>query len=179
MIGLWRRLTAIILLCLCLCAPALAHTPDISTGKIAVEKNHIYIVDDGFLATDLERMFQDTMAERAGVDLSAPGALESEIGRFVQRRVAMRDAQATLASANRESRRRPHEPGQRARRAAVRLQSRRRRYLLRRDAIARGAGRQGASISSPWSIRATPARPCSIPGVRRSICRSRWKRPRS
>ena len=76
---------------LLLLLPAEAHTPDISTGKIAPQGNRIYLVDIGFLATDLERMFQDTMSERADVDLSPPGALEAEIGKFVAKRVAMRD----------------------------------------------------------------------------------------
>jgi hydrogenase/urease accessory protein HupE len=93
MTGLWGRLSAILILCLCAALPARAHTPDISTAKIVPEKNHVYVVDEGFLATDLERMFQDTMNERAGIDLSAPGVLESEIGLFVQKRVSMRDAE--------------------------------------------------------------------------------------
>ncbi|HEY8161469.1 MAG TPA: HupE/UreJ family protein [Methylocystis sp.] len=95
MTGFRRRLAALLLLCvgssLGFAAPALAHTPDISTGKIAPQAERVYAVDVGFLATDLERMFQDTMDERAGVDLSPPGALEEEIGKFVARRVAMRD----------------------------------------------------------------------------------------
>jgi hypothetical protein len=45
-------------------------------------------------------MFQDTMSERASVDLSAPGALEAEIGKFVQKRVAMRDATGRACTAN-------------------------------------------------------------------------------
>ncbi|WP_457795768.1 HupE/UreJ family protein [Methylocystis sp. S23] len=93
MTGLWRRLAAFLTFCagLALAAPAQAHTPDISTGKIAPQANRIYLVDVGFLATDLERMFQETMDDRAGVDLSPPGVLEEEIGKFVARRVAMRD----------------------------------------------------------------------------------------
>jgi hydrogenase/urease accessory protein HupE len=87
----WTRLAAIILLSLGLAAPALAHTPDISTAKLA-QKSGGFTVDEGFLATDLERMFRDTMAERADADLSADGVLEAEIGKFVQRRVTMRDA---------------------------------------------------------------------------------------
>lgn len=91
MTGVFRIFAAAILLCVGLVAPAMAHTPDISTGKIVPQDNHIYAVEVGFLATDLERMFQDTMSERIGVDLSAPGALEAEIGKFVEKRVAMRD----------------------------------------------------------------------------------------
>ena len=91
MTGMWTRLAALFLLCVGLAAPAHAHTPDISTGKIAPQANRVFVVDVGFLATDLERMFQDTMSERSSVDLSGPGVLEAEIGKFVAKRVAMRD----------------------------------------------------------------------------------------
>jgi hydrogenase/urease accessory protein HupE len=91
MTGFAARLAAVILCCAGLAAPALAHTPDISTGKIVPKESRVYVVDVGFLATDLERMFQDTMSERADVDLSQPGALEAEIGKFVEKRVSMRD----------------------------------------------------------------------------------------
>jgi hydrogenase/urease accessory protein HupE len=95
MTGYWRRLIAFVLFCvgvsLGLTGSASAHTPDISTGKITPKGERVYVVDVGFLATDLERMFQDTMDERSGVDLSPPGVLEEEIGKFVARRVAMRD----------------------------------------------------------------------------------------
>jgi len=86
----WTRLAAILFLALGLASPARAHTPDISTAKL-VQDGPGFVVDEGFLATDLERMFRDTMSERADADLSAPGVLEEEIGKFVQRRVAMRD----------------------------------------------------------------------------------------
>lgn len=91
-IGYWARLTMALLALALSGRAALAHTPDISTGKIAPQANRAYVVDVGFLATDLEKMFRSTMAERAEADLSQPGALESEIGKFVARRVAMRDA---------------------------------------------------------------------------------------
>lgn len=91
MTGFFRTIAAAILFGVGFASQALAHTPDISTGKIVPKDNRVYVVDVGFLATDLERMFQDTMSERAGVDLSPPGALEAEIGKFVEKRVAMRD----------------------------------------------------------------------------------------
>ena len=53
--------------------PAQAHTPDISTAKIEA-KDKGFVVDVGFLATDLERMFQESMGERKDVDLAQPGA---------------------------------------------------------------------------------------------------------
>ena len=91
MISFWTRLAVFLLLALGLAFPAAAHTPDISTARLA-PKDGGWIVDVGFLATDLERMFSETMMERAGVDLSPPGALEAEIGKFVAKRVVMRDA---------------------------------------------------------------------------------------
>ncbi len=94
MTGLMTRLAAILFcvgLSIGLATPALAHTPDISTAKIQPKADRVYAVDVGFLATDLERMFQDTMSERSDVDLSPPGVLETEIGKFVEKRVAMRD----------------------------------------------------------------------------------------
>ena len=100
MTGVFRIVAAVILFCVGLAAPAMAHTPDISTGKILPKDNRTYAVEVGFLATDLERMFQDTMSERASVDLSGPGALEAEIGKFVQKRVAMRDATGRACIAN-------------------------------------------------------------------------------
>ncbi|MBU3888954.1 HupE/UreJ family protein [Methylosinus sp. KRF6] len=74
-------------------APAFAHTADISTAKITPEKDRSYQIDVGFLATDLERIFSQTMAERVGVELSQPGVLETQIGKLVQRRVSMHDAE--------------------------------------------------------------------------------------
>jgi hydrogenase/urease accessory protein HupE len=104
MTGSWTRLAALLILCvgwsLGLAAPARAHTPDISTAKIAPKQGGAYVVDVGFLATDLERMFQETMEERASVDLSPPGVLETEIGKFVARRVAMRDETGRACVAN-------------------------------------------------------------------------------
>ncbi len=88
---MWTRLAAILLLSLGLAAPAFAHTPDISTARLT-PKDGGWTIEIGFLATDLERMFQETMRERANVDLSKPGVLEDEIGKFVARRVAMHDA---------------------------------------------------------------------------------------
>lgn len=94
MTGLLKTLAAILLLTCCIATRASAHTADISTGKIVLQKDQdrVYRVDIGFLATDLERIFSETMSERRGVDLSPPGVLETEIGRLVQRRVFLEDA---------------------------------------------------------------------------------------
>ncbi|MBY6241030.1 HupE/UreJ family protein [Methylosinus sp. Sm6] len=88
-----KRLAILLAWTLTLLAPAFAHTADISTGKIVPEQDRAYRVDVGFLATDLERIFSETMSERSGAELSQPGVLETEIGRLIQRRVAMRDAE--------------------------------------------------------------------------------------
>ena len=53
MIRLWKRALICLLLALGLYTPARAHTPDISTGKIAAQANRIYVVYIGFLATEL------------------------------------------------------------------------------------------------------------------------------
>jgi hypothetical protein len=63
---------------------------NISAARI-VENNNRYVVDITIMATDIEQMFQKAASERVGVDLSQPGALEREIGKFVGDRVAMHD----------------------------------------------------------------------------------------
>ncbi len=75
---------------------ALAHTADISSGRIVPEADDQYRVDVGVLGADVERMFQETQSERADVDLSPPGVLEQEIGKFIERRVQLRNAEGEL-----------------------------------------------------------------------------------
>ncbi|CAN2534424.1 hypothetical+protein [Methylocapsa aurea] len=93
-----KRLPIVVAALLAFAASAFAHTADISTVKIAPEKDGIYRIDVGFLATDLERIFRATMDERAGVDVSQPGVLETEIGKLIQRRVALQDAEGHACS---------------------------------------------------------------------------------
>lgn len=95
-----KRLLAVLALTLGFAASAAAHTADISTGKIVPQNDRVYRVEIGFLATDLERIFSETMAERSGVDLSQPGVLETEIGRLIQRRVSMRDAENRVCASH-------------------------------------------------------------------------------
>lgn len=119
-----RRLAAYLLFGLlaglALAAGAQALTPDISTGKIAPRSDRIHVVEVGFLATDLERMWEKTIEERAGVGLSPPGVPVEEIAKFVANRVAMRDETA-LHGEGGEGRRRPVEPGKRALRHVLKL----------------------------------------------------------
>jgi hydrogenase/urease accessory protein HupE len=103
MISISKKLAVIALLSAGLAAPAWAHTADISTAKIEAKENRVYRVDVGFLATDLERMFSETIAERSGVDLQPPGALEAEIGKFVKRRVSTEDAGGRACASHVES----------------------------------------------------------------------------
>ena len=63
--------------------------PNISAARI-VENENRYVVDITISAADMEQMFQNSGGERLGVDLSQPGALEREIGKFVENRVTMR-----------------------------------------------------------------------------------------
>lgn len=64
---------------------------DISAAKV-FETGNGYKVNVTLLASDLEEMFQKSRAEFRGVDLAAPGILEIEIGRFVSRRIEMRES---------------------------------------------------------------------------------------
>lgn len=70
---------------------------NISASKI-VEAPGGFAVDVTILASDFEEMFQNTMAERRGVDLSGPGILEVEIGRFFVTRIVMRDREGHSCS---------------------------------------------------------------------------------
>jgi hydrogenase/urease accessory protein HupE len=88
-----KRLPIVVAWILMSVFPAFAHTADISTGKITPQKDRAFHIDIGFLATDLERIFSQTMSERSGAELSQPGVLETEIGRLIQRRVSMRDVE--------------------------------------------------------------------------------------
>lgn len=69
--------------------PTVYLQPNISGAKI-VETREGYAVDVNILASDFEQMFQNTANERRGVDLSGPGILEVEIGRFFARRIVLR-----------------------------------------------------------------------------------------
>ena len=79
---------------------ALAHTADISSGRIVPEADDQYRVDVGVLGADVERMFQETQSERADVDLSPSGVLEQEIGKFIERRVQLRNAEGELCKSS-------------------------------------------------------------------------------
>jgi hydrogenase/urease accessory protein HupE len=71
-----------------------AHTADISSSRIVPEGNGRYRVDVGFLGSDIERMFAENKKELSpDVDLTEPGVIEAMIGKFIQKRVALQNAE--------------------------------------------------------------------------------------
>ena len=78
---------------------ASAHTANISSSRIVPEPDKHYRVEVGFLGTDIERMFAENKPSQADVDLTAPGVIEGMIGKFIQSRVDLRNAEGqTCAS---------------------------------------------------------------------------------
>ena len=63
------------------------------------EPNNHYRVDVGFLGTDIERMFAENKPAPADVDLTEPGVIEGMLGKFIQNRVDLQNAEGrTCAS---------------------------------------------------------------------------------
>lgn len=71
--------------------------PNISSASVT-ETPRGYTVDVRILASDLEEMFLKSRAERRGVDLSSPGILELEIGRFFAKRIVLRNLDGSLCN---------------------------------------------------------------------------------
>jgi hydrogenase/urease accessory protein HupE len=82
---------AAILAIFCLSTSAQAHTADISSSRIVPEENGRYRVEVGFLGADIERMFAENRKELADLDLTEPGVIEGMLGKFIQKRVALRN----------------------------------------------------------------------------------------
>ncbi len=76
-----------------LASAAWAHTANISSSRIVPEANGRYRVDVGFLGSDIERMLAENKAALKGVDLTEPGLLEGLLGKFIQSRVDMENAE--------------------------------------------------------------------------------------
>ena len=55
--------------------------------------NGRYRVEVGFLGTDIERMFAENKPTRDDVDLTEPGVIEGMIGKFIQKRVDLQNAE--------------------------------------------------------------------------------------
>jgi hydrogenase/urease accessory protein HupE len=72
---------------------ASAHTADISSSRIVPQANGRYRVEVGFLGTDIERMFAQNKAALGDVDLTEPGVIEAMIGKFIQQRVDLQNAE--------------------------------------------------------------------------------------
>ena len=75
------------------CGQASAHTANISSSRIVSEANGRYRVDVGFLGTDVERMLAENREALKGADLTEPGLIEGLLGKFIQGRVAMENAE--------------------------------------------------------------------------------------
>jgi hydrogenase/urease accessory protein HupE len=77
----------------CLVATASAHTANISSSRIVPEGNGQYRVEVGFLGSDIERMFAENKKDLKDVDLTEPGVIEAMLGKFIQGRVALQNAE--------------------------------------------------------------------------------------
>lgn len=74
-------------------APALAHSAYISSSRIQPEGEGRYRVEVGFLGTDIERIFAESKSTLGDVDLTEPGVIEGMIGKFIQQRVDLENAE--------------------------------------------------------------------------------------
>ncbi|MBM3553407.1 MAG: HupE/UreJ family protein [Alphaproteobacteria bacterium] len=72
---------------------AYAHTADISSSRIVPEGQGHYRVEVGFLGADIERMFAENKPKADDVDLTEPGVIEGMIGKFIQSRVDLQNAE--------------------------------------------------------------------------------------
>jgi hypothetical protein len=86
------RLPTLVLLTFGITNPVSAHRDDNSTARVVQKGDRLFSVDVSMLATDFESMFASTSAEEHEEDLSAPGALENAIGRFVLKRIGLEGA---------------------------------------------------------------------------------------
>lgn len=93
MTRLWSLALAIVLAALGGVSAACAHTADISSSRIVPEGNGRYRVEVGFLGSDIERMFAQNKSALGDVDLTEPGVIEAMIGRFIQQRVDLQNAE--------------------------------------------------------------------------------------
>lgn len=75
---------------------ARAHTADISSSRIVPEGDGRYRVDVGFLGADIERMFAANKSSLGDVDLTEPGVIEAMIGKFIQQRVDLQNAEGRI-----------------------------------------------------------------------------------
>ncbi len=99
MVFLQKIALAVVLAVFGIASTASAHTANISSSRIVPEPNNHYRVEVGFLGTDIERMFAENKPKQADVDLTEPGVIEGMIGKFIQSRVDLRNAEGrTCAS---------------------------------------------------------------------------------
>jgi hydrogenase/urease accessory protein HupE len=89
-------LTATLLVAISYMAPARAHTAGISSSRIVPEENRHFRVEVGFLGADIERMFAENKSSLGDVDLTEPGVIEAMMGAFIQKRVALQNAEGQI-----------------------------------------------------------------------------------
>lgn len=92
---MWLRESAriAVLALIATASAAHAHTADISSSRIVPEGQGHYRVEVGFLGTDIERMFAENKPKADDVDLTEPGVIEGMIGKFIQSRVDLQNAE--------------------------------------------------------------------------------------
>ncbi|TLG78646.1 HupE/UreJ family protein [Methylocystis sp. B8] len=99
MMWLRNKPLAVVLAFFATASAAQAHTADISSSRIVPEGHDHYRVEVGFLGTDIERMFAENKPKSDDVDLTEPGVIEGMIGKFIQQRVDLQNAEGqTCAS---------------------------------------------------------------------------------
>ncbi len=98
MTGIRSFSVAVALTILCFASSAGAHTANISSSRIVPEGDGRYRVEVGFLGSDVERMLAENKEALKGVDLTEPGLLEGLLGKFIQSRVAMENAEGQKCS---------------------------------------------------------------------------------
>ncbi|MBM3641607.1 MAG: HupE/UreJ family protein [Alphaproteobacteria bacterium] len=99
MMWLRNKALAVVLAFFVTASAAHAHTADISSSRIVPEGHDHYRVEVGFLGTDIERMFAENKPKSDDVDLTEPGVIEGMIGKFIQQRVDLQNAEGqTCAS---------------------------------------------------------------------------------
>ena len=99
MMWLRNKALAVVLAFFATASAAHAHTADISSSRIVPEGHDHYRVEVGFLGTDIERMFAENKPKSDDVDLTEPGVIEGMIGKFIQQRVDLQNAEGqTCAS---------------------------------------------------------------------------------
>ena len=93
MTSVWKMSIAVALAIFGLASSASAHTANISSSRIVPGGNGHFRVEVGFLGSDVERMLAENKEALKGADLTEPGLIEGLLGKFIQKRVDMENAE--------------------------------------------------------------------------------------